>query len=223
MVKYVGQSNAYDIPNNIIYLGDLLFSWDTGDSLVGWTLGGNTVPTIAVDGRMRLYDATAGGGNSNAYYTIPNSKGALWHVVSAKLTRMVDDTSTDSRAMIFQFGGVTSFDRGHEWAHRGTSNQILYAWLNQGAVGALALASDVPAAGVETRIDLVLTPKGVIFLADGVQKYQFPVSMSPLSPSALQSDFAGDKVIRFQVGHAAGQVSHWRVRDIRVSRLVGQS
>jgi len=225
VVRYTGQSNAYDIPNNIIYLGSLEYAWDVGDSLVGWTLGGNTVPTIAVDGRMRLYDATPGGGSSSAAIVIPNTKGQMLTVINFKFTRMLDDTSTGV-AFAFHISSITTVVNGMGWY---TTNALSnFAWRNSNYGGSLNAFTVpfAPVAGVEYSCSLIKTSNAVMVLINGELKATILVSAkgsAPLANTPLNDFMADNKNIVFYTAHGAGEVSHYRVRDIRVSRQVGKS
>jgi len=225
--RYVGQSNAYDIPNNIIYLGSLEYAWDVGDSLSGWTLGGTTVPTIAADGRMRLYDATPGGGSSNLYYPL-NIRGNLNAILHFKFTRMLDDVMVAP----YSFAGVIeswlSANPAGAWYQVADFVRRLN-WTDTGFTGtyrATVPALPMPTPGVEYAVDVVMTPTNIILLIDNVKYASIAMSergSSPLSRTARQDYFGNLKSISFGIVNGVAGVSHYRIRDIRVSAYRGQS
>jgi len=223
--RFVGQSNAYDIPNNIIYLGSLEYAWDVGDSLVGWTLGGTTVPTIAVDGRMRLYDnINAADQSSSAYITIPNTLGKLFMILHVKFTRMIDDTSTDDYALYFSLN-LSGASTGIAHRYRpGVSNYLVYA--DSTGLGNLVSFAFVPVAGQEYALDVVVSPSEVILFIDNVRRASVPLSSkgsSQMSNHPRQQFLSYNKRAFFWVRHDAGEVSHYRLRDIRVSEYRGKN
>jgi len=224
MPKYVGQSNAYDIPNNVIYMGDLLYAWDVGDPLTGWTLGGITVPTIAADGRIRLYDNTPAGGSSSGRIVIPNTLGELLCILHFKATRMIDDTSTNDNSLYC--GLADSVPAGGAlWNYRALAPTMWGMWRNP-TLGYSASMSRILTQGQEYSLDIVKTAKEIVWLIDNVKVLETPVGVKGTAPlSSTPQNFMRTtlKYVNFYVDHAAGQVSHWRVRDIRVSRLVGKS
>ena len=224
MPKYVGQSNAYDIPNNVIYMGDLLYAWDVGDDLTGWLLGSTTPPTIAADGRLRLYSATPAGGGSSAQIVVPNTLGELLCIHHFKLTRMIDDTSTSFAAF---YSGLSDNvpNGGLLWRYSATPS-MWGMWWNYGTLGYAANMSRILTPGQEYSLDIVKTPKSVIWLIDNVKVLETPVGVkgtAPLSSTPLNFWRTINKYVNFYTAQAAGQVTHYRVRDIRVSRYVGQS
>ena len=228
MPKYVGQSNAYDIPNNIIYLGDLLFAWDVGDDLTGWTLGGTTVPTIAVDGRLKLYDnSVAALSNSMCRIVIPNTMGQLYCIFKCKITQMADDTSTDDRKVVIQIDPGTVNENGHIYLYNKGTNSSTHRFWNTSYLGSGTIGlAWVPVAGIEYELSLIMTPKSLIMLINGVMMDSIPISNKGTAPSSLTplADWLKtNKTIQFFVRHLANEVSHYRIRDIRVSAYRGQS
>ena len=219
--RYKGEFVVKDTTNNRQYLADLIWSWSKGDGLTGWTLGGTTLPTIAADGQIDLYDATAGGGTSFLNVTIPNTNGNLWGVLRVKMTRQVDDTSlsnTAATSQIYSTGGT-----GEVAAYIShTTNQIRKYW-KAGTVGydVVGPAGLVPQSGVEAEISVILSPKGPVWLFNNVLLGTVPLGMSQPLRSALQLWCDGNKKVQFYVEHTSGQVSHYRVHDIKVGRLVG--
>jgi len=228
MPKYVGQSNAYDIPNNIIYMGDLLYAWDVGDDLTGWVLSGNTNPTIAVDGRIRLYDATGGGGTSAGYFELPNTKGAFLGIVNIKFTRMLDDTSVHQFMFALQFSAHPVVTGGICINFNSIGGTVELRWINSNYQGVVSSVVGVaPVAGTEYALSIVMGPNKIIFLLNGAKIGEILIGNTggacPLSATQLRDHFAQNKKVHLYASHAGGQVSHIRVRDIRVSRYVGQS
>ena len=226
--RYRGESNAYDTANNKVYLGDLLYSFPLGSDLTGWTLAGNTVPTIASDGQIDLFDnINLANQTSEGYVTIPNTKGAFLGIFHCKFTKQADDTSGSNvqfLAMLNQSGApVTGI--GYQY----DSAIITLHWKGQvgfGTTRVLGAGVGVPVASREFALDMLFTPSYIVYLLDSVLLGTIPVGEignSPLPDAQTKSWFANDKRVYFQVRHNAGQVSHYRVRDIRVSRLVGTS
>lgn len=230
MTRFQGQSNAYDIPNNVIYMGDLLFSWDIGDPITVFTLGGTTVPTLAVDGRIKLYEATnANDQPSWCYITIPNTKGRAALIFHAIISKQADDTSTDNISFALQIGpnpGAPGIPIGMTYWVDGSVPRSNLLWRNLAAAGTTLNIVFNPTAGVEYAVDLLMTDKEIIVLVNNVKLTSILINTlgnATLSAHPLKDWFTADKQILLWVRHDAGQVSHYRVRDIRVSRLVGQS
>jgi len=223
MVKYSGRFVVKDIANNRQYLADMLYGWNVGDNLTGWTLADTTIPTIAADGTIRLYDNTAGGGGSSLYYPI-NIYGNLWTVLSFKFTRKADDVivapydfngviepwlSANPQGARFDF---TDFTRRMDWISGG--------WL--GTYQAIPFA--VPTPETEYQVALIIHPRDVICIIDGIWMGNIPIGRNgnaPLSLPPLQYYRANPKSISFDAHHGAGGVNHYRIRDIKIGRLVG--
>ena len=226
MVKYVGQSNAYDIPNNVIYLGDLLYAWDVGDDLTGWTLGGTTVPTIAVDGRMDLNALNgAGNGISSAYILVPNTLGEFLGIIHAKMTRMIDDSSTYNYDGSLWLGDNV-FTGGMIQHYDPATPTMWCRWYSPG--GGVVTNSGRPlTAGQEYSVDIVKTAKDIIYLLNNTLIASTPVSSKGTVTSLPQLPQLywrqTQKYIGIYMRANINERTHWRVRDIRVSRYVGKN
>jgi hypothetical protein len=221
--RYKGESNCYDIANHKVYLGDMIYSWGRGDDLTGWTVVG---ATISSDGQMNLYDATPGGGAAQAYITLPNSAGEFRATVSCKFTRQSDDNSASVAFASHLCPVTTSVVNGMGWY---TSNAASFlAWRNMNYGGSLNgfTVPFAPQVSVEYQFDIIMTDKMILLLINNILMASISVSTigsAPLS-STPASDFrTANKVFILYTAHGAGLISHYRVREIRVSRLVGVS
>jgi len=227
MPRYRGESNAYDIANNKIYRGDLLFAWDVGDTLTGWTLSGGTLPTIALDGRINLYEASAGANSIDVYYDIPNTMGQFYGIANMKFIIMGDDTSTNAFAFAGQLSAYSVVTGGLCVNFNNVVSLADIRWINSSYTGSMVSGiSAVINRGTEYTLSLIISPDKTIALLNNVKLGEIPISNKgtcPMNATQLKDHFAQTKKIHLYAGHAAGQISHVRVRDIRVSRLVGIS
>jgi len=220
--RYVGESNAYDIANDKVYMGDLVWSWDVGDPLADWTLGGTTSPTLAPDGQLDLFDnINAANQTSECYVAIPNTIGGMWAILHCKFTMQTDDTSTDGVRFIGQISSSTTAQRGLVFQVNPVASNIRW-YANTGA-GPNANMTFVPVAGQEYVLDLVVSSSEVIIMVNNERFGSFPTGMGNLPLTPLVSWNSSNKIIYFYARHDAGEVSHFRCRDVRVSRLVGVS
>jgi hypothetical protein len=212
-----------------VYLGDLLYSFPLGSDLTGWTLGGNTVPTIAADGQIDIYDAVnLANARSVCTYTIPNSAGQFYGIVHFKLTRQNDDTSFDDYSLVVQISSSTVFSiEGLSYKFNSAGPSAGLYWSNRSGGGGTSLAiAFTPVIGTECEIVLLITPTHVIILANGILQGRVPIGQTGtclLSETQIKSWCEANKVIYINARHQAGQVSHYRIRDIRVSAYRGTS
>jgi len=224
MPKYNGRFVVKDIANGVQYLADLLYQFELGDTLVApWILGG-TVPTIASDGSIRLYDNGAGVGSSLAQYPMANTKGEFLGIIHFKITRKADDTSLDPYALYAGLSADAVGNSGIIFWRNGAAN-VLGAWNNALPAGSTTLIIvGTLTAEQEYVVDTVITSEQVIFIVDGIRRGAISRSTrgtAPLPTNQNQVWRAGSKMVILYAGHAAGQVSHYRVRDIKVGRLAG--
>jgi len=222
--RFVGESNAYDIANNITYLGDLVY-YNPGDNLTGWTLGGATSPTISADGQIDLFDNTnLANQASYCYYTLPNTNGQFFNIFHVKFTKQSDDTSTDSSRFIVAISSTTiTPSSGHQLADKVAGTY--HPWLNSAGVGVNNLTTFALSASIEVNLDLVMTSKHALILLDNVLYDIIEIGNDGGANlgATPNMDFKGDnKILWLWVRHDAGAVSHFKVRDIRIARCVGQ-
>jgi hypothetical protein len=204
----------------------MIWSWQVGNDLTGWTLGGATVPTISADGQIDLYDATnLANQTSSAYFTLLNTLGQLYCIFHCKFTRQADDTGADDYEFLAQIAPIISAGRGLYW--RGSNAVSYHVWYNNNYGGnSVALTYPAPVVGQEHDLSIILTPKSSIVIMDNIKINEILTSNiggAVLSATPYNDWLTANKTINFFVRHQAGQVSHYRVRDIRVSRLVGVS
>jgi len=221
--RYAGEFVVKDIANNRQYLADLLWKWDVGDDLTGWTLGGTTVPTIVANGRIDIFDNTAGAATSFAYRQFANSSGRFDVVISFKFTRMNDDTLVN---VAFTAQWTPTLNVANGFAFYTAAGTSYIAWRNNNYGGSLNVFASAfaPVIGVEHQCDMILTPTTALIMVDGVLRAEIKRSnkgTAPLSATPEQDMNAVNKIFEIHCGHAAGQVSHFQVRDIKVGRLVG--
>ncbi|GAG01505.1 unnamed protein product, partial [marine sediment metagenome] len=168
--RFVGESNAYDIQNNKIYMGDLLWSWDVGLDLSDFTLGGTTIPTIAPDGQIDLFDNIGAGGVSQCGRIINNTMGLFYAVLHFKFTKQAGDNSTSVPfAAQVGLGALVVTGMGF-WAGNltPTASRISYRTTAYGG-NLLDTSMGTPVIGQEYTVDLILTPKEYILLVDNVR------------------------------------------------------
>ena len=223
MPKYNGRFVVKDIANGVQYLADLLYQFELGDSLAGWTLGGGTNPTISSDGRIDLYDASAGVNGSYLVSSIINGAGELLIVAHFKATRMPDDTSTGNNSLISGPTSSISLTSG-PWFNC-TGVNINGTWNNFSGTGISRLLIAGPMTiGREYTVDIVMDNSKILFIVDNIYQgmiFRGERGTVALSATPIQAWLAGSKRIGFWAGHAAGQISHIQVRDIKVGRLAG--
>jgi len=228
--RYVGEFVVKDIANDRQYLADLLWKWDVGDDLTGWVLGGTTPPTIAPDGQIDIFDNTpAAFSNTLAIFTLPTlSLGPCYHIFTCKFTKQIDDTSVDNQH--FNAGINTTavlFSGGLMMMVSNLAGATYLDWTNQG--GDLLRSNFfvvLPTAGVEYRMATILGPTTVQCLWEGRKLGEIPTGSSVpgaqinLRPyqNWLSRPF---KYIVMGGRHRLNEVTHYRVRDIKVGRLVG--
>jgi hypothetical protein len=227
MVRYSGEFVVQDTAGAKKYLADLLYGWDIGDDLTGWTLGGTTIPTIATDGWIRLYDAVPGAGTTSGFYPMPGSMGEFMGVFHFKVIRKADDTSLELFSL---FCGITAdalLNSGMNFQCAAVAPLGMKGdWFNANIAGVtLPLTAVVMPTETEYTIDIIMTQNDVIFLVNGVRLGSIPRSnkgtITSLSEHQNREWRAGLKRACLYSGHAAGTVSHHRIHDIKVGRLVG--
>ena len=220
--RYVGEFVVVDKTNGVQYLASKDWSWDIGNDLTGWILAG-TVPTIASDGRIELFDNAAGIGSSQGYISLPNTTGEFLGMIHFKITRMVGDTSNYAYSLFCGLLADAAYSSGIIF--RLVLLPVYGAWYNNGQIGVDVTLSGGLTSGVEYAVDIVITPSEVIYLVNNVRLGSTPRSakgaITSLSATQNQAWRAGQKRVAFFAGHGAGQVSHYRVSDIKVGRLAG--
>jgi len=228
--RYNGRVVVEDKQNNKKYLGDLVY-YNPGDNLTGWVLGGTTQPTIgSLPSGLPCFDfydnINLANQTSLTYIMLPNTGGLFYQICSFKFTKQLDDTSTDIYEFAGQIGASTSVGRGHGYSHRVASTR--YYWLNATGLGLdQNITTLFPAiAGQEQEIVLIITPKNTILMGDGdriASNYTFISGASPPGATPFLDFLKDNKVIYFYARHDAGEVTHYKVRDITVARLAGVS
>jgi hypothetical protein len=219
MPRFTGRFVTKDIANDKQYLADLLFGWDVGDDLTGWTTGGNTVPTIAANGKIDLYEASAGGGiwKSWLYRTIPNTMGKMNYVLEFDVTMMADDFGSFLELIV---AGSTAPNLG-TWYFWQPS--IMY-YTSSGCSTQRNLAFNF-VVGTEYRFAIIFSQEGFTLLINGVRQGFIPASEigvgGNLSATQLKELFAGNKTIQFYTEHLNLERSHWQIRNVKFGRLVG--
>jgi len=226
--RYVGEFVCRDISAGRQFLCNKIWSWSKGDGLTGFVLAGTTVPTIDAQGRINLYDAVAGAGNSGLYITVPNTRD-IYYVLSFKLMKQVDDTSTPNLAFNCYIAGSApgmATTPGHGYYTRPAAVNSAHHWWTSlgGGTGPSNSPAFLPVAGVEYQICLILAPNEVLLIVDGVllSTLYFGAQGVGLSLTPRMDWLKGNKTIDFDVQHNAGQVSHFTVHDIKVGTLAGQ-
>ena len=226
MVRYRGEFVVKDIANGRQYLADLLYQFELGDSLAApWILGG-TAPTIASDGSIRLYDNGAGAGSSQGNIIIPNTLGEFLGILHMKITRKVDDTSVDTYSLYCNLTADASLNSGVVFRNVASLPSVNGGWFNSVPAGVyLTLIAGAMATETEYNVDLIVTQSEVIFIVNGVRVGSTPRSnkgtITALPSHQNQVWRSGQKRVSLYAGHGAGTVTHYRVRDIKVGRLVG--
>ena len=223
MARYTGEFVVKDIANNRQYLADLLWKWDVGDALTGWTLGG-TPPTIAANGKIDFFGNAGAGGAVTAQIVVPNTRGELLCIIHFKLTKMLDDTSLSFNAT---YCGLTDTipNGGLIWNYR-VGASMWGIWCNYASVGFFVNMLRVLTPGQEYSLDIIKTQSEVIWLIDGVVTARTPSGVkggAALSQTPQVWWCSTLKYVNFYMAYNAGQVEHYQVRDIKVGRLVGES
>jgi len=227
MPKYNGRFVVKDIANGRQYLADLLYQFELGDSLAGWTLGGTTFPTIAADGQIDLFENTnLADQPCYAYITIPNTIGRVISILHVKITKQSDDTSLDEISFQIQIYPVAGLAGPCGMNYRVDSSvprSKLY-WNNLIAQGTNVNITFVPLSSTEYDINLVMTDKDIVVIINNTRLASIPINCIGNAPLSVQPAIvwnSSNKQVMLYVRHDAGQISHYRVRDIKVGRLVG--
>jgi hypothetical protein len=221
--RFVGEANAYDVTNGRVYLGDLCYSWGLGDSLAAFTLGGTTAPTLSMDGQIDIYDATpAAGSSSYLRILLPNVSGEFLSIVHFKMTRHIDDTSLSNINYFAIMDATTTGGLGYNYD--GSTPTLYRMWSNSVGGGTLGSIAYPLVASQEYVFNIVKTPSKILFIMNNVLVSSLAVSVkgsSSMSLTPQQSWRAMSKYLIFYISHQLNQISHYRVREIRVSKLVG--
>jgi hypothetical protein len=182
-----------------------------------------------MDGQIDLYDATnLNDQPSFANYTLPNSVGGGYYIIHCKFTRMLDDSSTDILGFIITFrplGGAMNVTNGAGYWYNQSAGTTSTFWNNTYDVGTNINVTNPPI-GAEQALDIVVTPKDVIYIMNNIPIASFPTGKkgtAGLTNTPIRDFFSYQKNILFWTRHDAGQISHYRIRQARVSRLVGIS
>jgi hypothetical protein len=221
MPRYSGSFVVKDIANDKQYLVDLLYAFERGDDLTGWTLGGNTAPTITADGKIRLYEVSAGGGiwSSWCYRTMPNTLGKMNYVLEFDITQMAEDFGSFLELIV---AGTTAINLGtfYFW-----QPSIMY-YVSSGCSTQRNLAFNF-VVGTEYKFDIIFSQEGFTLLINGVRQGFIPASEigvgGNLSATQLKELLAGNKTIQFYTEHLNLERSHWQIRNVKFGRLVGVS
>jgi hypothetical protein len=220
MPKYNGRFVVKDIANGRQYLADLLYQFELGDSLAGWTLGGTTSPTIAANGNMDFYQAGAGAGDSFAKRTIFTG-GYNLAVLHQKVTLVVDNNISSGYAGMMDVG----INGGMGFQINPAPSSIARFWLNNVSQGQLTFTGINMTPGQEYSFDFVMTPTYIYHLIDGVPFsgiYTGIKGNAPMSNTPLLAWMGQVRNISYYFTHSAGNGPlHYQIRDIKVGRLVG--
>ena len=227
--RYSGEFVISDTQNNRQYLFDLRYRWDQGCVITDWFLAGTIVPTVDANGYIDMYNNINADDESVAMsYNIPNSVGGVPMAFCARVTRQSDESSTDGSAFLIAIDHVLGpfTIRGHQYIYdkTGGPNQPKHKWMNQFGVGYQKTITFKPQFNVEYDIALIINQPYVSLIVDSALLDEAPYGYRGGGYGLLPQVWcSNNKNIKLYARHMAGEVSHWKVRDIRAGALVGVS
>jgi hypothetical protein len=225
--RYVGRFVVEDVRNSKKYLFDLRYRWDRGHDLADWVLDGTTNPTIDAVGNIDMFDnINLANQSSSMAHPLPNTLGDQPVCFCAKVTRQADESSTDGLAFniaIDHIAGPFTI-RGHGYAYDKSGPPSEHHWMNQFGQGYEGIVAFNPAVNVEHDICLIIAKPNILLIVDGVLVDSGPYGFRYGGHEIVYQDWnSGNKNLKLYARHNAGEVSHWKVRDIRAGMLVGVS
>jgi len=227
--RYNSRFIVSDIQNNRKYLADQRFGWGINkfpDDLSIWSLAG-ILPTVAVNGKLDIYMSGGGGLSSQAYRAL-NLLGANWIVISVKVTKMADDTSTSPYGAWIALSNAHGSDTELLWMSNNPPGTQRFIFRNDAYLGNLLVTSQpTQPLGTEQQVDMIVSPSNIMILINGQLASSIPtgkLGTAPLSRSPLKDWFASPKILTIECDRAGvGEVSHYQFTDIKVGTLAGVS
>lgn len=225
--RYSGRFVISDFQNNKKYLFDLRYLWDRGHDLSDWVLNGTTNPTIDAAGNIDIFDnINLALQSSSMAHPLPNTKGDVPVCFCAKVTRQADESSTNGVAFNMAIDHVAGpwTIRGHGYIYDKAAPPSEHHWMSQSGQGYQANVTFNPTINVEHDICLIIAKPRVLLIVDGVLIDSGPYGYKYSSGPIVYQDWNSDnKNLKLYARHDAGEISHWKVRDIRAGVLAGVS